>query len=57
MFAVLELSDLFWIWVIMTTVTTFFVWGRSTYLGFQPSQAARMRRIEAKVDLILRELK
>ena len=56
MFAVLEFSDLLWIWVIVTTMTTFFVWGRSMYSGFQPSQAARMRRIEAKLDLILREL-
>ena len=57
MFAVLKFSDFFWFWVIMTTVITLAFLLRAIFSGFQPSQAHRLRRIEAKLDLILRELK
>jgi hypothetical protein len=53
MFAALEFWDLFWIWLIITVF-----WGGSTvYANFKPKDRARLRRLEAKVDLILEKLK
>jgi hypothetical protein len=51
MFAVLELSD----FAILTLLFLLFVSG-SAYAVLRPSDAARLRRLELKVDLILRLL-
>lgn len=53
MFAVLEFSDFLWILVI---VAIFSGGSAAAYSVFKPSDAARIRRLEAKVDLILKHL-
>jgi len=50
MLAALEGSDLFWIWLIVVV----FAGGTAAY--FRPTDVARIRRIEAKLDAILRHL-
>ena len=52
MFGVLEFWDFFWIWVIVTTVAG----GTVAYSMFKPSDRVRLRRLEAKVDLLLKSL-
>ena len=52
MFAVLEFWDFFWIAVIVSL----FAGGSAAYSLFKPSDAARLRRLEAKADLILKHL-
>ena len=56
MFAVLEASDFFWIWCIVTIAVAILAGGKAAYGRFKPSDVARLRRLEAKVDLILRHL-
>lgn len=53
MFADLSFWDFFWIWLIVVI----FAGGSAVYSHLKPSDAARIRRIEAKLDLILNELK
>jgi hypothetical protein len=53
MFAVLEFWDFWWIWII---VAIFSGGSAAAYSYFKPSDAARIRRLEAKVDLILKHL-
>ena len=51
MFAVLEFWDLFWIFLIVL----FFAGGTTAVTSyFQPKDEMRLRRLEAKVDLLLR---
>ena len=52
MLAVLDLSDFFWIWFIVIA----FAGGSAVYYRARPSDAARARRVEAKLDLVLRHL-
>jgi hypothetical protein len=56
MFAILEVWDFIWVWVIVVLAVTVYAGGRAVYVRFLPSEAARLRRLEAKVDLILRHL-
>lgn len=56
MFAALEFWDYFWIWCIVSLVVFLYAGGRTAYARFMPSDAARLRRLEAKMDLILRHL-
>jgi hypothetical protein len=56
MFAVLDFWDFFWIWCIVSLAVFLYAGGRAAYARFQPSDAARLRRIEAKADLILSKL-
>jgi hypothetical protein len=56
MFAVLEFLDFVWIWLIVTGVFSLLAGGQAAYARFKPSDAARLRRLEAKLDLILRHL-
>ena len=51
-FAVLESSDFFWI----AAIVILFAGGSAAYSLYKPSDAARLRRLEAKVDLILKHL-
>lgn len=53
MFATLTFWDFFWIWIIVIV----FAGGSAAYSHMRPSDAIRIRRIEAKLDLILSELK
>jgi hypothetical protein len=48
--AVLDASDLFWIWLIVIV----FAGGTAAYL--RPTEGARVQRIEKKLDAILRHL-
>jgi ribosomal protein L7/L12 len=52
MFAALDFSDFFWIWIIVM----FWAGGSTVYSNFKRSDARRLRRMEEKVDLILRHL-
>jgi hypothetical protein len=52
MFAVLEFLDFLWITVIVTCCAG----GAATYGYFKPADSARLRRLEGKVDLILKHL-
>ena len=52
MFAVLEFWDFLWIAVIISI----FAGGSTAYSLSKPSDAARLRRLEAKLDLILKHL-
>jgi hypothetical protein len=53
MFAVLDFSD----YLIIALIVIVFAGGSTAaYSLFKPSDAARLRRLEAKVDLILSEL-
>jgi len=52
MFGVLEFSE---VWLIVVLLLLF-GGGTAAYSKFKPSDAARMRRLEAKVDLILKHL-
>jgi ribosomal protein L7/L12 len=52
MFAVLEFWDLLWIAVIVSV----FAGGSAAYSVHKPSDAARLRGVEAKLDLILKHL-
>jgi len=59
MFAVLELQDFTWLLFMLILVFTIFAGGRAAYARAQPSGTAglrRLRRLEAKVDLILKQL-
>lgn len=46
----LEFWDLFWIWIIVMI----FAGGTAAYSMFKPSDRLRLRRLEAKVDLLLK---
>ena len=52
MFAVLEITDFLGIMVIVTL----FAGGSAAYSLYKPSDAARLRRVEAKLDLIIKHL-
>ena len=52
MFAVLELWDFLWIGIIVWA----FAGGTAAYSMFKPSDRVRLRRLEAKVDLLLKHL-
>ena len=53
MFAVLDSTD----YALIAVLVFFFAGaGTATYSLFKPSDVARLRRLEAKVDLILKEL-
>jgi hypothetical protein len=52
MFAVLDVSDFFWIWCIVILAVSLYASGKAAYGRFNPSDVARLRRVEAKVDLI-----
>jgi hypothetical protein len=56
MFATLDFWDFFWIWCIVSLAGSLYFGGRAAYARFQPSDAARLRRLEAKMDLILKHL-
>jgi Ribosomal protein L7/L12 C-terminal domain len=56
MFAVLEFWDFFWIWCIVSLAVSLYAGGAAAYARFKPKDAARLRRLEAKADLILRHL-
>ncbi|GEM_PF-1801824 len=56
MFAVLEFSDFLWIWVLVSLTVAFYSGGRATNARFQRSDAARLHRLEAKIDQILKHL-
>ncbi len=56
MFAVLEFWDCLWIWCIVTLALSVYAGGKAAYGRFKPSDVARLRRLEAKADLILRHL-
>ncbi len=56
MFAVLDFLDFVWIWLIVTGVFSLLAGGQAAYARFKPSDVARLRRLEAKVDLILKHL-
>jgi hypothetical protein len=51
-FATLEFWDLFWIWIIVSI----FAGGTAAYSLSKPSDSGRLRRVEAKLDLILQHL-
>lgn len=48
--------DLFWIWVIVTLCVSTYAGGAAAYARLKPSDIARLRRVDAKLDLILRHL-
>lgn len=50
MLASLEFWDFFWIWIIVMT----FAGGTVAYSMFKPSDRVRLHRLEAKVDLLLK---
>jgi hypothetical protein len=52
MLASLEFWDFFWIWIIVTV----FAGGTAAYSMFKPSDRVRLRRLETKVDLLLKNL-
>jgi len=52
MFTVLGFWDFFWIWIIVAV----FAGGTVAYSKFKPSDRVRLRRLEAKVDLLLKNL-
>ncbi|HBI45497.1 MAG TPA: hypothetical protein DDY78_21975 [Planctomycetales bacterium] len=52
MFAALEYWDFFWI----ALIVILFAGGSAAYSFYKPSDAARLRRVEAKLDLILKHL-
>jgi hypothetical protein len=52
MLAVLEFVDFLWIALIVSLLTG----GSAAYSLFKPSDATRLLRVEAKLDLILRHL-
>jgi hypothetical protein len=56
MFAVLEFWDFLWIWCIVSLAASIYAGGKAAYGRFNPSDFARLRRLEAKVDLILKHL-
>jgi Ribosomal protein L7/L12 C-terminal domain len=56
MFAVLDFLDFFWIWILSCLAVSLYAGGRAAYARFNPYHAARLRRLEAKTDLILRHL-
>jgi hypothetical protein len=56
MFAVLDFWDFFWIWVVASLAFSLYAGGKAAYGRFKPSDAIRLRRVEGKVDLILRHL-
>jgi hypothetical protein len=56
MFAVLEFWDCFWIWVIVSLAVSGYAGSKVAYARFRPADTARLRRLEAKTDLILRHL-
>ena len=57
MLAVLEFWDFFWIWFIVGLAGgSVFAGGRAVIARFKPSDAARLRRLEEKIDLILTHL-
>jgi hypothetical protein len=55
MFAVLEFVDYVWIWWIVILALSLYAGGRAAYTRSQLSDAVRLRRLEAKVDLLLRQ--
>ena len=56
MFAVFEFWDFFWIWCIVCLAASLYAGGKAAYGRVKPSDVARLRRLEAKADLILRHL-
>jgi len=54
MFGVMDFWDFFWIWLIVTVALSVYAGGKAAYGRFKPSDVARLRRLEAKVDLILK---
>ena len=56
MFATLGFGDLFWIWLIVTLCVSTYAGGTAAYARLKPSDTARFRRVDAKLDLILRHL-
>jgi len=56
MLAVLEVWDFVWIWCIVSVAVLVFAGGKAAFGRFKPSDVARLRRLEAKTDLILRHL-
>jgi hypothetical protein len=55
-FAILDLWDLFWIWLTVTLLLAAYTGGRAVCAGSRSSDAARLRRLEAKVGLLLKHL-
>jgi Ribosomal protein L7/L12 C-terminal domain len=53
MFAVLDFWDFFWIWCVVTLALTLYAGGRAAYARSRLAMWVRVRRLEAKVDLIL----
>jgi len=51
MLASLEFWDFFWIWIIVMVAG-----GTAAYSTLRPSDKDRLRRLEAKVDLLLKNL-
>src|SRR5438067_4588595 len=51
-FAVLEFSD----FVVIAVIVALFAGGSAAFALFKPSDEARLRRVEAKLDLILKHL-
>jgi hypothetical protein len=56
MLAVLDFWDFFWIWCVVTLAVSIYAGGKAAYGRFKPSDVARLRRLEAKTDLILKHL-
>jgi ribosomal protein L7/L12 len=52
MFAVLEFSD----YAIIAVIVMLFAGGSAAYASFRPTDAARLARLEQKIDAILRHL-
>ena len=52
MFAALEFWDFVWI----ALIVSIFAGGSAAYSLYKPSDAARLRRVEAKLDLVLKHL-
>jgi len=51
MFGMLQFWDFFWIWIIVLIAG-----GTAAYSTFRPSDKDRLRRLEAKVDLLLKSI-
>jgi hypothetical protein len=56
MFGVMDFWEYFWIWCIVTLALSVYAGGKAAYGRFKPSDVARLRRLEAKLDLILKHL-
>ena len=56
MFGAMDCWDFFWIWCIVALAVSLYAGGKAAYGRFKPSDVARLRRLEAKMDLILKHL-